>query len=545
MRHWSAKWAGLRFSTPVVVVYAIASFVGAMIAFSSRDELLGVALVAALIVSGFAVLLLVVLRGFITRDQDVDVVVFFVIALGVGVARGVVMMIVGSQWQLIGQTSAVAQIINSGISAIVWLFLAGLFFASRERYRRLYRSLLVQGATHRQATSLVDADWDRNPAIVDMRARVSPHITEAQLSPTPEALMRTAEAIRIEIEHNLRPLSHRLWFGAFDEYPHARLTALVKDSITAFRMPIRGVVAAWLIGGLIGGPGLFGTTRGLLATVISSAVLTGLLITFTSIARRHPSFGLGVTYLIVAGTIPLVAADAALRSMGLDSDFTLSSELFFLLPLALIALMVGGLAIALAHADRSVVLSVTKRYATPSADAVTRALTASTYLHNTVQSELTGVAMQLTQAAESGDAKRSRAAVRHAQETMNRSLTQGFINQQTDPMKHVDRLVNAWQGICEVDIAVEPDLADNPRVSVAIQVVEELITNAVRHSGATQLTAHLSENSGGISITCRINRQWQSGGIEGLGTTWMAAIAPQGVYATQSESDTVLQLTLT
>jgi signal transduction histidine kinase len=254
---------------------------------------------------------------------------------------------------------------------------------------------------------------------------------------------------------------------------------------------------------------------------------------------------LGVIYLVVAGTIPLIVTDAVLRAMGLGSDFTLTNGLVVLLPLALIALMIAGLAISMAHADRSVVLSVTKRYAATSADGFTNALAASTYLHNTVQSELTGVAMQLKQAAESGDPQLSRAAVQHAQEIMSRSLTQGFIDQRADPAGHIDRVANAWQGICDVDIAIEPQVAVDPRASVAIQVVEELIANAVRHSGATQITAALSKRPDGISITCRINRQWQAGGIEGLGSTWMATISPHGVETRRTDGGTVLQLTVT
>jgi len=536
---------GLRFSTPVIVMYAITSFVGALIAFSSRDQSLVVTLVASALVSGVAIVLLLALRRLVAGNQDVDVVVFLVVSLTVGLVRGVVMVMVGTHWALITQASAIVQTINSGVSAVVWLFLAGLVFAGRERYQRSYRSLLSQGATHLQATSLVDTDWDRNPAIVEMRKNVSPHIHEAQVAPTPEALMRVAEAIRTEIECNLRPLSHRLWFGAFDEYPHIRLSVLVRDSITAFQMPIRVIGGAWLIGGLIGAPALFGGTRGILAALISSAVLTVLLITFVAIARRHPSLSLGVLYLAAAATIPLFASDLVLRSMGLGSDFTLENGLVVLLPLALLALMLAGLTISMAHADRSAVLSVTQRYADASPANFTNELAASTYLHNTVQSELTGIALRLKQAAESNDPRLSRTTVQQAHEIMGQSLTQGFIDQWADPAGRIDRVTNAWRGICDVVIAVGPEVADDSRASVAIQVVEEVIANAVRHSGATKITADLNKGRDGISVVCNINCQWQAGGITGLGTTWMATIASKGVETTRTESGTVLQLTVT
>lgn len=544
MRRWSSKFTGLRFSTPVVLIYALASFVGALIALNSPDRSIAVPLAVAALVSGVAVLTLLLLRTLIAGDRDVDVIVFILIALGVGTARGVFMMIVGAQWGLITQASGLAQILNSGVSAIVWLLLAGLVFAGRERYQRSYRSLLIQGATNVQAASLIDTDWDHNPVIVEMRTNVSPHITQAQLSPTPAALMRTADAIRTEIEMNLRPLSHRLWFGSFDEYPHVRLPVLVKDSIATFHMPVRVIGAAWLIGGSIGGPMLFGVTRGILSTLVSAAVLVALLLIFATLARRRPNVALGVVYLLVAGTVPLVSADVALRFLGFDSDFTWDNGLVLLLPLALISMMIMGLTISMANADRSVVLLVAKGYAASSADGLVNALEASTYLHNTVQAELTGVAMRLRAAAASDDPQLSRAAVDYAQEVMTRSLTQGFVDQRADPRQHIDRVAKAWQGICDVEISVAPEIADDPRGGVAIQAVEELIANAVRHSEATHITAALTHGPEGIAVTCRINRQWQAGKQAGLGTRWLTTLAPRGIEMTQTDDGTSLRLTI-
>lgn len=544
MQRWLEQLRGLRFSTPVVVIYASASFVGALIAFGSSDQSITLTLLAALIVTGVATLILIMLRRFMAGEKDVDVLVFALISLGVGLIRGITMMVIGVQWALVPPNTATVQIINSGVSAVVWLLLAGLVFAGRERYKRSYRSLLVQGATHFQANSSIDADWDRNPTIVAMRANVSPHINEAKISPTPAALMQTAEAIRAEIEQHLRPLSHRLWFGSFDDYPHVRLPQLVRDSVTAFRIPIRIIAATWLIGGLIGGPMLFGLTRGILSTLISTAVLTGLLVLFTSLARRHPSLVLGIMYLLVAGTAPLLAADAALRMFGFDSDFTLDNGLVLLLPLALIAMMIMGLTISLANADRQAVLSVAQSYAVESAVGFTNALEASTYLHNTVQSELTGVAMQLTDAAKSGDPRRSRAALERAQEIMNRSLTEQFRTQRVDAAVHIDRVAKAWDGICDVDISIKDGVTEDPRGGVAIQALEELIANAVRHSDATHITATLTRATDGITIVCHINRQWQVSERKGLGTRWMATLSPGGMLTTHAGDGTVLQLTI-
>ena len=542
-RRWSTYMSGLRFSVPVTVIYAIASFVGALIAFGSRTETFVTTAFAALLVTVVAVGFLWVVRVLVAGNKDLDVVVYFLLALGIGLVRGATMVALGVRWELLAPGTAWAQVINSGVSAMVWLGLAGFLFAGRERYRRLYRSLLAQGAAQWESRDCAITDWDQHPTIRHVRANVAAHLSEAHREPTPAALIRTADAIRTEIEVHLRPLSHRLWFGSFEDSPRVRLPHLLKDSLTTFRMPIRIVVTAWCIGGFIGAPMLFGPVRGIVATLISGTVLGVLLIGFTAIARRRQSFARGVTYVLVAGTVPIASADLVLRAVGFSSDLTLENGLLLLLPLALIAMMVMGLTISMANADRELVLAVAQRYAKwdPLSPLVTE-LEISTYLHNTMQSELTGAALQLRHAADSADPKRARAALAHAEQIVQRSIVEDLLVQREAATARAERLVEAWDGICAVDIAIDPITSDDARVFVAIQALEELIANAVRHAGATKVRAGITPALERITLTCRIDRHWQSGSRVGLGTQFLCAVAPDGLESHQDGTWTVLTL---
>ena len=544
MRAWSEQLKGLQFSTPVILIYAIASFIGALIAFSSSGKGIGLMVGTAVLVTAVAVVILLLLRIFVSGSDDVNLLVFLLLSLGVGVLRGVVMVAVAVPWGLIPEVNGTTQVVNSGVSAVVWLILAGLVLASRERYRHKYRSLLVQGAASAQSESLVDTDWDRNPAIVSMRENLAVHIGEVGAVPSVESLTLTSEAIRIEIEHNLRPLSHRLWFGSFDEYPHVRFTRLISDSVTYFRMPVWQICVTWLIGGFVGGPMLFGATRGIVATLISTLVLVGLLLTFRQLAQKYASLILGIGFLLVAGTVPLIVADLVLLAFGFESDFNVSSGLVFFLPIALIAIMLIGLAISLADSDRNAVLSVAQRYAIESVFGFTNSLEASTYIHNTLQSELTGVALQLKQAAESGDAELSRVAMQRAHEILNRSLTEDYANQRLDPRKHAEKVARAWRGICAVDIQMSTEVGRDARATAATQAVEELIANAVRHSGATEVAVTLEAVDAGVHITCRINRTWAENDQVGLGSRWFSTLSPRGIETEQIGGWTQMRLVI-
>ena len=544
IRKWSDQLKGLRFSGAVIFIYALASFIGALIAFSSSDKGLPLMAGTAALITAVTVVILFLLRSFVSGALDVNISVFILLSLGVGVLRGVVMVAVAVPWGLIPEANATTQVVNSGISAVVWLFLAGLVLAGRERYRHKYRSLLVQGAASVQSQSLVDTDWDRNPAIISMRENLTVHMGEIGTVPSVESLTQTSQAIRIEIEQNLRPLSHRLWFGSFDEYPHVRFTRLIRDSVTYFRMPVWLISLTWLVGGFVGAPMLFGATRGILSTLISTCVLLGLLLAFRKLAEKRPSLMLGIGYLLVAGTVPLIVANFVLITFGFESDFNVSSGLVIFLPLALIAIMLMGLAISLANSDRNAVLDVAQRYAVESAAGFTNSLEASTYIHNTLQSELTGVALQLQQAAELDDAELSRVAMDRVHEIVNRSLTQDYADQRVDPSNHAEKVAQAWRGICDVDIQMSNEVARDLRAPAATQAVEELIANAVRHSGATQVKVRLDPCSSGIQIIARIDRTWAQSDQVGLGSRWFVTLSPSGIKSKQVGGWTELHLVI-
>lgn len=544
IRKWSDQLKGLRFSGAVIFIYALASFIGALIAFSSSDKGLPLMAGTAALITAVTVVILFLLRSFVSGALDVNISVFILLSLGVGVLRGVVMVAVAVPWGLIPEANATTQVVNSGISAVVWLFLAGLVLAGRERYRHKYRSLLVQGAASVQSQSLVDTDWDRNPAIISMRENLTVHMGEIGTVPSVESLTQTSQAIRIEIEQNLRPLSHRLWFGSFDEYPHVRFTRLIRDSVTYFRMPVWLISLTWLVGGFVGAPMLFGATRGILSTLISTFVLLGLLLAFRKLAEKRPSLMLGIGYLLVAGTVPLIVANFVLITFGFESDFNVSSGLVIFLPLALIAIMLMGLAISLANSDRNAVLDVAQRYAVESVAGFTNSLEASTYIHNTLQSELTGVALQLQQAAELDDAELSRVAMDRVHEIVNRSLTQDYADQRVDPSNHAEKVAQAWRGICDVDIQMSNEVARDLRAPAATQAVEELIANAVRHSGATQVKVRLDPCSSGIQIIARIDRTWAQSDQVGLGSRWFVTLSPSGIKSKQVGGWTELHLVI-
>jgi hypothetical protein len=86
------------------------------------------------------------------------------------------------------------------------------------------------------------------------------------------------------------------------------------------------------------------------------------------------------------------------------------------------------------------------------------------------------------------------------------------------------------------------DVAQDARATTATQAAEELIANAVRHGGATEVNIKLELVATGIRLTGRINCTWAETDRAGLGTVWFATLSPKGVHTEQISGWTELSL---
>ena len=544
--HVSSALEGVRLSPPVILMYGTASFVGAVIALSPTGIRPGGVLVVAIGVTGAAVLALLGasrIQG--TRAEGKTVVtyaVFFTVALIVGALRGLLLAVWAAAWDETLEGGVVAQVANSAFAAAIWLTLAGLVFASRERYRQRYQSLLMQGVT-RHPDRQDSPDLDTHPNVMQVKSRVAQAVAESGAAPTPADLLRVSDAIRHEIENNIRPLSHRLWFSADGGEPQVRWSRLVRDALAGFTAPVATISLIWLAGGLIGGSRLFGLERAVLSAALSTILLACMLFLGKRVVRRSPSVGL--VWALLSSIVPVVAADAALSAQGYPSDIGDGSVLVLLLPLALFALIVIGSSISLADADREVVLDVAARRRPISADDLLDTHRLSTYLHNSLQSELTGLAMQLEAAAHSGDVAEAGEALQRVHALLARSVSEDFADLGEDPSSRADRVALGWRGICEVVFSIDPIIGGDPRLPVAVQAAEEIIANAVRHAGATAVSVTITLVESDLQVKCWANCIAMGASEEaqgGIGLRVLRTLSPSGVRTNQVDGGAVFEV---
>lgn len=537
----NARWrffpsvvGSLRPAPAVIGVYAVASVVGALISLTSASGQPWVMAALTMTVTVIAVLALLVAKALPWRRLHsrplASVGAFVAVAGVVGLVRGWAFVELASSWGIQLASDDVSQILNSMLSAIVWLTLAGLVVGSRDRYRGRYRALLLHGD--------VDTDWDAHPNVAQFKRSLQDAVSSSATSMSPD-LMEVAEAIRREIETNIRPLSHRLWFGAEDEEPRSRLLPLVRDSLSAWSVPVRTVLAVWLVTAIVGGSRWIGLERAVVAALATTSILA---IVVFAIGRMVPASPWLRGIALVGGSIiTVVGSDAFVQLLGYESRLYVDQGLLVLLPIAIVALVVTAAAISLAASDRRIVLEVAER----ESQQIARQRRQSTFLHNSLQSELTGMALQLDQAARSGSTEDTRAALERVHALLARSISEDFANFRENPGERIERIVAGWRGICNIDISVEEGATSDPRLAVAVQAVEEIIANSVRHGGATRIEIEVGTTPDGVTVRvktdCRVLDQSSSSGL-GLGSLVLRAMAPGGMVVESSDTGSRVEL---
>ncbi len=532
----------VRPSRGVLVAYACASIIGALIAVPPGSRLLTVALACALPTAAGVVVLFGCVRAVAAvRGSRPLVTIGELIgcAIAAGTVRGTVLFLVETRAGLQPGAPA-AQIVSSALSATVWVVIAALVFDSNRIYRERYRAMVLQRALSARAEGSAPHDRELLPAVAEMKAALVGVAEGVTDDPTPEQLRAVSSAIRLEIEERLRPLSHRLWFGHDEHEPQPRWTRLMRDGLAAFTVPAAFVVCAWAVASFVGGIALFGFERGMAAALMSAAVLAIALAIGKWAVGRRPGPAAGVAACLLASVATVVVPDRLLQLAGVSSELDWARPLPYLIMVAPGLLIGGSAAVRLASADRDVVLAIAGRQpgSIPSASENRQA---AAFLHNSLQSELVGLAMQLDAAAEAGEASEATAALERLHGLLARSVSDDFAALRSDPAQRLRQAAEAWRGICDIEVDLDPAAAADGRLPAAVQVCEELMANAVRHGGATKAEVRLHALADGLEVSLTSDQGPPEVGEPGLGTGFMAGVGASACEVDQAGGRTRLR----
>jgi signal transduction histidine kinase len=126
----------------------------------------------------------------------------------------------------------------------------------------------------------------------------------------------------------------------------------------------------------------------------------------------------------------------------------------------------------------------------------------SRVLHGAVQTRLTVCSLMIERARESNDEAALGLALMEAVAILQTPV-EPVAGQETISGE-VARKVSLWDGFCSISVMVDQNLPDVPHVAARDigRLVEEAISNAIRHGGASRISVKVSVDVGGaISVS--------------------------------------------
>ena len=151
----------------------------------------------------------------------------------------------------------------------------------------------------------------------------------------------------------------------------------------------------------------------------------------------------------------------------------------------------------------------------------------ASYLHSSLQSELTAIALKLDQASRSGNRNEVKRIIQYAQIVIERDLSVNFHAGEHSPLGRINALLDAWRGIAEIKINLSGiELCETQVVTDISQIIEEAVSDSVRFGNANVISIKGSASPDHYYFIVTDNGSSKNQGGSGLGTILLDDIAP-------------------
>lgn len=414
------------------------------------------------------------------------------------------------------------------------------------------RALLDSNAHFRQAQALITGQLveaeavrvEESLLIEDLRARIRADI-DTRLATTRDLIDRelarideagsdvpwgdVAGALRQAAQEPVRQTSRDLWETVRAGYSTPGIGALLRDIIT--RQPFRPVLVAivYALASIPSSIRLLGPAEG--AVQVASVILVILLGlgAANAVMTRWPR-----THAVVyVGTVVLIQVLNVLGAPGraARTGEPVTASALMLESMTSIALLLGTSGIRSFGASRARLLgSVEEDLARGRMDLLARnraiagvARESARVLHGSLQTRLIACAVAIDHAADTGDLQALTSALEQARQVLADPLPVHAPRIGTT-WEEAERAAALWAGLCDVVTYLHPGAEDLPPESAARigRIIEEALTNAVRHGGATSVEIRIepaSERTVRVEVTD--DGCGPTGGAPGLGSSFL------------------------
>jgi hypothetical protein len=354
-----------------------------------------------------------------------------------------------------------------------------------------------------------------------------------------------AQALREEIDQSLRPLSQRLWVKSLYTAPVVKFGSVFATAVTELNYPflltvglysfVNVVNTAQSLGLFIGG--LFAFAAYVVFSI--SEFVRRLLITRFSKQKLK----INISFVVIIGLLVGIIVNWCFSYMNLYHSYQVAIFTSPSLPILIIAVSI----IRLTSQDREALMRLlnerVSRHKDIEYDLISQGNAAS-YLHNSLQSELTALALQLDSLTQNPDPERYKVVMEKLDALVSQSKSEDFENFLETPQLRLNRIISSWDGIAAVKLNLDFAIwKDSARSSLVVSLLQEAIANSVRSGKANHVDVHGVLDGDSIVVTVSDNG---SATLQterrGIGSQWIDRIAISDWKLEQTETSRVLRV---
>lgn len=464
-------------------------------------------------------------RWWVTKSLNREIAALVI----VGLVRGFAILDFGLLMDLPQVEPYLLRPLNSSVVVPTWFVIIHFLVGSRrdfaEDYRVLYIKIIreklerLDGSKSKLGIAEIEARIEET--LAPLRAKIET-LHGSKISPA--RLAEEAMIIQSHVEGKIRPLSHELWQKRTVRVPSLGQLRLFSITVLKTRLPIGATILPATVFSIVGFASMMDLSDALLHQLISSIVVAMIFViyrlAFSRTRKRaitNLSAFLGIVFLPQIGGF-LLSEFAGFPTVPLIAQLVGMLWFFFLL-----ISFGAAMAVTEYHAEIMLILrQQLEEVMIPSDTSESEEIASrfARYLHGEVQSELLSASMILNEAARSKDTRLGRQGIEKTAEVLRRTHSQYAVGSNIAPEVKIQKIVDAWAGIAEIEIQIQDGVAINLVNFLHLsEVIEELVSNSVRHAGSTAIHIQVNQEDGDAQIIFTDNGKGFSPGKPGMGSS--------------------------
>ena len=502
----------------------------------SVKQVLGWGLIA--LITHIAIAPLVAAGIVISRDlRNWKFDLFYLVLIGAG--RGEVITLMAQKFKYELEVSSTYKIFNSMLGVPLWFILIAVSVESRRSYQNEFKSLFIkamdlQREQSKRAKLMPDSVSDSEELIVRLQ-----YLTNSLAADIQNIVARkgnlsdySQQVNRIQslIDENIKPASSDLWNRSELNSPKIPLKTLLEISL--FRRPLR-IIPVVLLSLPYLFVGLHATTNyptTFFQCIITGAIDIGAFLVLegfykASILNR---FQTNLTILISIPVLSFIIQEffvPAKYEITLDPAKFWIYQIFLSVTFTILVYIVKSYKVV--NSDRSDILIELREHLNEDKYAKLMKNNIKNqdqnefaeFLHGEIQAGLTASSLLLQQAASAGDSDLAQEALERAAGLLSQDHTSLYYTRMATPDQRLQKIIEGWKGIAEISINIpNKDLLEPSALRNTATLIEEAITNAIRHAKSSQISVTGFIQDGYLSVSIVSDGDQFTKGKSGLGT---------------------------